>query len=286
MFGQGIVETSDNFGSQGSPPTHPELLDWLAVEFHRHSGWDMKRLLKLHRPVRNLSPILTAPAPNCWRAIPANQLLARGPARRLTAEMLRDQALAVSGLLVGKNRRAQRQALSARRPVGRGDGQAAIRPRPRRRPASPQPVHLLEADHPPADDVTFDAADRSVCTVRRQTTSTPLQALVLLNDPQMTEAARFVSQRMLREGGVTTDARAAWAFQNVTSRAPSRVETQVLAKLFAEQHELFAADPDAAKKLLSVGDLHNDPALDATDLAAGTVLALAILNHDEAAMRR
>jgi len=132
----------------------------------------------------------------------------------------------------------------------------------------------------------FDAADRSVCTVRRQSTSTPLQALALLYDVQVVEAARFVGQRMLREGGDTVDARVAWAFGLVTGRAPTERETTVLRQMYNEQRELFAAEPEGARKLLAVGESRSDALLDPVDLAAGTVLAQAILNHDEAVMRR
>ena len=139
---------------------------------------------------------------------------------------------------------------------------------------------------PPPAMTTFDAADRSVCTVKRQSTSTPLQALVLLNDVQIVEAARFVGQRMLKEGGATAEERVAWTFRLVTGRTPSDKERTVLAKLFAEQKALFATDPAAAKKLLSVGEKLADATLPAADLAAGTVLANVLFNHDEAVMRR
>jgi hypothetical protein len=139
---------------------------------------------------------------------------------------------------------------------------------------------------PPPAMTVFDAADRSVCTVRRQSTSTPLQALALLNDVQVVEAARFVAQRMLREGGETVEARVAWAFALVTGRRPSDRETAVLKQMYNEQREVFAAEPDGAKKLLAMGESRSDASLDPVDLAAGTVVAQAILNHDEAVMRR
>jgi hypothetical protein len=284
MFGRGIVETSDNFGSQGAPPSNPELLDWLACEFQA-SGWDMKSLLRLiatsatYQQSSHVSPELLARDPD-------NQLLARGPSRRLTAEMLRDEALFDSGLLVEK--------------LGG----------PSVKPYQPEGVWEVAMGHPTYDQghgadlhrrslytfwkrtvpppsmMTFDAADRSNCTVRRQSTSTPLQALVLLNDVQITEAARLISQRMLTEGGAALDARLAWMFRLVTDREPSAHELKILRQLFDEQHEIFAADPDSATKLLKVGEAKNDPKLDPVDLAAGAVLAEAILNSDDAVMRR
>ena len=134
--------------------------------------------------------------------------------------------------------------------------------------------------------ITFDAAERNVCIVRRQSTSTPLQALALLNDPQIVEAARFLGQRMLKEGGATPKEQVAWVFRMTTGRMATEREIDVLARLLAEQMELFKSDPKAAAKLLAVGEARNDPKLNALDVAASTVLALTVLNHDEAVMRR
>jgi hypothetical protein len=138
---------------------------------------------------------------------------------------------------------------------------------------------------PPAMSV-FDAADKNICTVRRQSTSTPLQSLTLLNDPQIVEAARFIAQRMLKEGGDALDGRLAWTFRLITGRTPSGEELKILCRLYNEQHEYFAADPSAIAKLLAVGEKHNEEKLDRTDLAAGTVLAIALFNHDAAVMNR
>ena len=139
---------------------------------------------------------------------------------------------------------------------------------------------------PPPSMIVFDAAERNVCLAKRQSTSTPLQALSVLNDVQMTEAARFISQRMLQEGGSTLESRITWTFRLVTSRHPSKEEINVLEQLFNEQRELFAGEQQAASKLLADGETSNSPALSQVDLAAGTVLAEALLNHDEAIMRR
>jgi hypothetical protein len=139
---------------------------------------------------------------------------------------------------------------------------------------------------PPPAMTTFDAATKNICTVRRQSTSTPLQALVLLNDPQITEAARIVAQRMLTEGGSTVDDRVAWAFRLIVGRKANERELKILKQLYNEQHDLFAADSAAAKKLLAVGEKKNDEKLDPVDLAAGASLSLALFNHDGAIMRR
>ena len=284
MFGKGIVETSDNFGSQGSPPTHPELLDWLACEF-RDSGWDLKKLLKTivmsatYRQSSKAGPELLA-------RDPSNQLLARGPAQRLSAEMLRDEALADSGLLVEK---LGGPSVKPYQPDGVWD---VAMGHPVYDQGHGDDLHrrslytFWKRSVPPPVMLTFDASDRNYCVVRRQSTSTPLQALALLNDTQIVEAARHISQRMLHEGGDTLDHRIAWAWRLITSRGPSDKELSLLKGLFDEQREIFAKDPKAAEELLGVGEARSDESLNKIDLAAGTVLAQAILNHDAAVMRR
>jgi mono/diheme cytochrome c family protein len=284
MFGTGIVETSDNFGRQGAQPSHPELLDWLACEFVE-SGWDLKRMLRLLATSATYRQSSRA-GPDLLARDPANRLLARGPARRLTAEMLRDQALATSGLL------AERPGGPSVRPYQPEGNWDVAMGRPRYDQSHGADLHrrslytFWKRTVPPPAMIAFDAAERNVCTVRRQSTSTPLQALTLLNDPQIVEAARHLSQRMLREGGDGDAARVSWMFRQVTGRRPRAEEVPVLVALLAEQRQLFAADRDAAGALLAVGEAKNDPALDPVELAAGAVLAEAILNHDEAVLRR
>ncbi len=285
MFGRGIVETSDNFGTQGAQPTHPELLDWLACEFAGPMHWDMKRLLKTIALSTTYQQSSLASADLLARD-PANALLARGPSRRLTAEMLRDQALFDSGLLVEK--------------LG-GPSVKPYQPDGLWNVAMGNPVYDTDKGEglyrrsvytfwkrsiPPPAMMAFDAADKNVCTVKRQSTSTPLQALTLLNDTQIVEAARFVAQRMLTEGGSTLDERLGWAFHLISGRAANDRELKVLRQLYTEQRDLFAADADAEKKLLAVGAKQNDGKLDRADLAAGTVLSIALFNHDTAIMRR
>jgi hypothetical protein len=284
LFGRGIVETVDNFGSRGAVPSHPELLDWLAADFIR-SGWNYKSLLKkialsaTYRQSSKASAELLARDPE-------NNLLARGPARRLTAEMLRDQALADSGLLAEK---IGGSSVKPYQPAGLWE---IAMGNPKYEQGHGDDLHrrslytFWKRTVPPPNMVTFDAAERNVCLAKRQSTSTPLQALSLLNDVQMIEAARFISERMLQEGGSTLESRITWAFRLVTSRRPSKDEIEVLEELFNEQRELFAGDQQAASKLLAEGETSNSPALSQVDLAAGTVLAEALLNHDEAIMRR
>jgi hypothetical protein len=284
MFGKGIVETADNFGTRGAVPTNPELLDWLANDF-MNGGWNYKALLKEIAMSATYQQSSKASADLLARD-PQNDLLARGPAQRLTAEMLRDQALAEGGLLLEK---LGGPSVKPYQPpglweIGMGN--------PKYEQSHGEDLHrrslytFWKRTVPPPSMVSFDAAQRNVCLVKRQSTSTPLQALCLLNDVQFTEAARHISERMLREGGNDEAQRLTWAFRLVTSRKPTQKELTVLEQLFREQHQLFSADQQAAAKLLAVGESANSPAFPAADLAAGTALAEALLNHDEAIMKR
>ncbi len=281
MFGKGLVETVENFGTTGAQPTNPELLDWLARDFIA-GGWDVKRLLKqmaMSAAYRQPNTRQPTQPPGDGSHLP---LLAR----RLTAEMLRDGALAAGGLLVGKIggppvRPYQPPGLweeiaMGKPSYGQGKGDDLHR----------RSLYTFwKRTVPPPAMMTFDAADRSYCTVRRQSTSTPLQALALLNDVQIVEAARFVGQRMLRSPGGLRE-KIETAFRLVTSRHPSAAELDVLTRLYDEQHALFAAEPSSAQKLVVFGEAKTEPALNPVDVAAATTLALALLNHDEAVMRR
>ena len=291
FFGRGLVETSDNFGLQGAAPTHRELLDWLAVSFVRGNEsvglrpWnlqDLQRLIVTSDTYQQASHV----RPRDWEADPDNRTLARGPARRLSAEMLRDQALFVSGLLVDKvggpsvkpyhpDGLWQMTMGGGQYQVGKGDDLY-------RRSL----YTYWKRTVPPPSMMTLDAADRSYCVVRRQSTSTPLQALVLLNDPQMVEASRHVAGRMLREAGVGTERQVRFAFALVTGRRPSRDEVAVMARLMDEQEAQFQRDLPAAERLLKVGDKPVPGEHPPARLAAATVLAQLLLNHDEAVMRR
>ncbi len=285
MFGRGLVETSDNFGAQGTPPTHPALLDWLARDFIEH-GWDVKRTLReiaLSATYRQSS----RGSPEALAHDPQNLLLARGPAHRLSAEMLRDQALADSGLLAEK---LGGPSVKPYQPPGLWEEIAMGKPH--YEPGHGDDLHrrslytFWKRTVPPPAMVIFDAAERNVCTVRRQSTNTPLQALALLNDVQLVEAARFIGQRMLREGGATPDAQLAWAFRLVTGRHGSERELAIVRELHDEQLAYFRADPAAAEKLDAVGETPGDATLPAIDRAAATVVAQALLNFDEAVMSR
>jgi hypothetical protein len=285
FFGRGIVATSENFGVQGAVPTHPELLDWLARDFV-DSHWDVKALCKkivLSATYRQRS---TAPQKEREQD-PENILLARGPSRRLSAEMLRDAALADSGLLV---RKIGGPPVKPYQPPGLWKGQNNFLPE--YVPDKGDGLYrrsfytFWRRTSPPPNMLAFDAPGREVCAVRRQSTSTPLQPLVMLNDPQFVEAARGLGERMLREGGTTLDGRLVFAFRLAATRNPTDAEIELLRGLYQRQLELFRNDPVAAKKLLSVGDYRAPEGMVPAELAAAAITANVILNLDAALMIR
>ena len=282
MLGRGLVESVDNFGTQGAPPTHLELLDWLARDFIR-SGWDTKRLFKQIA----MSAMYQRESAQTAAQDPDNLLLSRGPARRLTAEMLRDGALFAAGLLAEK---VGGPSVRPYQPPGLWEEIAMGKPSYNQSKGDDLFRRSLytfwKRTVPPPTMMTFDAADRSYCSVKRQSTGTPLQALALLNDVQFVEAARFIGQRALLEGGNAIESRIAYAFRLVTSRAASPQELAVLKTLHAEQFAIFAADIDAAKRLIEVGDKRSVADISPSELAAFTVLAKALINSDESMMRR
>jgi len=287
-FGLGIVKTPQDFGSQGDPPVNQELLDWLATEFIR-SGWDVKamqRLIVTSAAYRQDS----AATPEMIANDPENRYLARGPRFRLPAEMIRDNALAVSGLLkerVGGPSVSPYQPPGLWEDVSFGDGFTA---------QSYIPSHgddlyrrsmytvWKRTSSPPAL-VTFDAPDREKCTARRLLTNTPLQALVLLNDTTYVEASRALAARVVREAGQgaanSVDSRIRYAFELVTSRPPEDRELSVLRKLEEHESETYKRHPDLAKKLLAVGESPLPAGTDPAELAAWTTVASALLNLDE-----
>jgi hypothetical protein len=284
LFGQGLVKTSDNFGMQGEFPSHPELLDWLAREFV-DSGWNVKALLKrivLSSTYRQDS----AAPPELISRDPENRLLARGPRFRLPAEIIRDQALVISGLL--KNRLGG-PGVFPYQPADLYKGIVVAASYPGTRWTESQGDDLYRRSlytfwkrtvpHPTM--TVFDAPDREFCVVRRSTTNTPLQALTLLNEPIFVEAARKLAERSLHEGGGTPDARLAFAFRLATGRAPDSEEMRILRQKLDEMLAAYKADEGAARKLVTVGASHSDPAIPVGELAAYTAVANMILNLDE-----
>jgi len=283
-FGTGIVKTAEDFGSQGEPPSHPELLDWLAAEFVR-SGWDIKAMQRLIVTSATYRQSSIASRELIERD-PENRLLARGPRFRLPAEMVRDNALAISGLLDDKIGGPsaypyQPKGLWEEMAFGEGySGQSYS-------PASGSDLYrrgmytVWKRTVPPPSLTLFDAPDREKCTARRAVTNTPLQALALLNDPTYVEASRALAERVLRNGGKSDQARIDFAFKLATARTPDAQERTVLLDSLKEFRSSYARDGANASKLLSVGDAKADSSLPPRELAAWTTVASMILNLDE-----
>ncbi len=283
-FGAGIVRSSGNFGSQGEPPTHPELLDWLATEFVR-IGWDVKAIQRLtvtSATYRQASEVTAA----LLERDPENRLLARGPRFRLPAEMVRDNALAISGLLideVGGPSVYPYQPKSLWRELAYGfqfSGQEYD-------PGRGKDLHrrslytVWKRTVPPPSLATFDAPDREECISRRSRTNTPLQALVLMNDPTYVEAARALAERMILEAGREPAGRVRHAYRLAVAREPSAEELDVLLNLAERQQEGYRGDKPAARALLDVGESEPDPTIPVAELAAWTTVAGTVLSLRE-----
>ena len=283
-FGIGLVKTSEDFGSQGEPPSHPELLDWLAVQF-REDGWDVKQMMK--RIVMSATYRQSAASTRELRLRdPENRLLSRGPRFRLDAEMLRDQALAVSGLL---NTQLGGPAVKPPQPDGLWfavgySGSNTVRVKADAGPENVQRRTLYTVLNRTAvapQMSIIDAPSRESCSVRRERTNTPLQALLLLNDPQYFECARGLAERVLREGGDSVESRVNMMFRLCASRFPRTSESTEIVKALADMRTNFTERPEAAKRLVSVGTMPPDESLDVVELASWTVIANLILNLDE-----
>ena len=282
LFGQGLVRTSEDFGLQGSLPTHPELLDWLAVEFVE-SGWDVKALVKrivMSDAYRRQSN----PTAELLENDPENTWLARGPAMRLPAEMIRDAALSASGLLVEK---LGGPPVKPYQPAGlwkEKSGQTYTREKgegSRRRSL----YTYWKRTSPPPSMMTFDASNREVCVVKRQVTMTPMQVLVLLNDPQYVEAARAMAANAI-ENDTSSENRIRKLFRALITRVPSERELQVLTSLYDDQLNYFNENAEAATLLLKVGDHRAVAGIAEAELAALSVVAEGLMSYDETVMKR
>lgn len=286
MFGKGIVSTSEDFGSQGALPTHPELLDWLAVNF-MESGWDIKGMLRkiaLSATYRQSARI----RPQKLKRDPENQLLARGPNQRLSAEMIRDNALAVSGLLVDS---VGGKWVKPYQPAGIWKELANQIGENKYRASGGSGLHrrslytYWKRTIPPPTMLTFDASERAVCIVKRQSTSTPLQSLVLLNDPQYVEASRELATRMIQAGSGDIRKGIEFGFRMVTSRLPGEDEVNILIQLLEEELHSFGDDPQRVAQFLEIGTVQPGLEIRPSDLAAWTLVANTLLNLDEAKMK-
>jgi hypothetical protein len=281
LFGNGLVKTVEDFGVQGEWPSHPELLDWLATEFV-NSGWNVKAMLRLMVTSAAYRQASTA-TPELVQRDPENRLLARGPRFRLSAEMIRDQALFDAGLLVEK--------------IG-GPSVKPYQPAGLWKETSMQDMDYVQSHGPdlyrrslytfwkrtiaPPMMINFDAAGRETCVVRETRTNTPLQALDLMNDVTFVEAARMLGQRMIREGGSDAAARLRYGFRIVTARAPLSDEQRVLEDSLRYQLDYFASNPGAANKMITQGETPADSAIEARQLAAYAAVGSLLLNLDEA----
>lgn len=281
LFGAGLVRTPEDFGSQGLPPTHPDLLDHLAVQFIE-SGWDVKAMLKrivMSKAYRRSSG---HPDASVIERDPANQYLARFPSYRLPAEMLRDNALFVSGRMVttlGGPPAKPYEVEASYKPVDRdrGDGLYRRSLYTYWKRTAPAPVMM-----------TLDASNREVCRVSRERTASPLQAFVMLNGPQYVEASRGLAERLIESHGTETDCDAAIveAFRTMTSRRPSDDETKLLVELYRQQRDYFVADASRAEKFLAIGEAKPDGSLSPPSLAAMTVVVGTLMNYDGSMVKR
>lgn len=279
-FGRGIVKTTEDFGNQGSLPSHPELLDWLALNFIE-SGWDLKALQKLivmsstYRQSSNTPAVLLAKDPE-------NVLLARGPTVRLTSEMMRDNALAASGLL---NRQIGGESVRSYQPDGLWKMNNNTYVQDKGDKLYRRSLYTLWKRTVPNPTLsTFDQPSRSECTVRRQKTNTPLQALVLLNDPTFLETAKVIGETITKEGA--TKESIAKAYRQLTGRTSSQEELDKLMALQQSEYENFQSDNNKRSGWESAGEYKIDPMLDANLVAANAIVASVIINSDASITKR
>ncbi len=282
VFGVGLVKTSEDFGVMGDSPSHADLLDWLAVEFVE-SGWDVNHMLKLMTTSATYqqSGVVT---PEKLAADPENRLISRGPRLRLDAEVLRDQALVVSGLL---RRQVGGPSVRPYQPAGLwnvvaipGSNTSKFKQDSGDSLYRRSLYTFWKRTSPPPSMAAFNAPTREQCTVRRERTNTPLQALVLMNDPQYVEAARAFAERALRQHE-QAEQRVSWMLTTALVRPPAKADVDTLAEAAAEFQEIFERDTEGAGKLVKTGDSAPDPTLELTELAAWTLVANAIMNRDD-----
>jgi len=284
FYGHGLARSVDDLGSQGSLPTHPELLDWLAAEF-MESGWDIKHMVTLMLTSQTYQQS-SQPSEQLRKEDPYNRYFARQSRWRLEAEMIRDNALAVSGLLVEKVGGVSvkpyqpagywAQLNFPKRTYQHDTGESQYR---RGLYTHWQRTFL----HPSM--LAFDASPREECTAKRERSNTPLQSLVLLNDPTYVEAARVLAARLLQETDGSFAERLDWVMQQVLNRTPNAEESDLLSQLYTASLERYGKSPDEAAKLLTTGLAPVPDQLDKTELAAWTAVTRAILNLHETITR-
>ena len=282
LFGTGIVETTEDFGTRSEFPSHPELLDWLATEMLRQK-WDLKAMWKelvMSRTYRQSSDV----DPRVAKEDPKNRLLTHGPRFRLPAEVIRDQAMQAGGLLAEK---IGGPSVRPYQPQGIWDDVSVYGNLHNYKHDTGENLRrrslytIWKRTAAPPEMTLFDVPGRETCRVRRARTDTPLQALVLLNDVTYMEAARALATKMLEHGGSSAATRLAYGYETLLAREPSKQEVAILSAGIAKREERFDANPKAAQELVAIGDMPNDPKLDQRTLAAYTIAASTMLNLDE-----
>lgn len=288
LFGNGLVATSNDFGNQGALPSHPDLLDFLALRY-QETGWDTKAMLKymMMSASYQQSSVVTE---DLLELDPENRYLARAPKLRLPAEMIRDHALDIADLLVdkigGPSVKPYQPAGLWAETTGGGGGSTSKYVEDEDEGLYRRSLYTFwKRTVPPPSMMTFDAASRDICTVKRQNTSTPLQALVMLNDPQIIEAARMLAYRSIKEIEDNVGKRIEYMFLLATSRIPEAEELKMLEGYFKEEKERFDESPTLAMDYLSVGNFQMERMIDDTSLAAYALVASAIMNLDETISR-
>jgi len=287
IFGTGLVKTSFDFGSQGEPPSHPELLDWLSIGY-REGGWNTKRLVRLLVTSATFRQEARA-TPESLQRDPENRLYARGPRFRLDAEQVRDNALYVSGLInltMGGRGDKSYQPPNIWEPVGYSDSNTRFYLQDHGAALYRRSIYaFLKRTAPPPFMSNFDAPNREQFCARRERSNTPLQALQLMNDTQHFEAARAFGERILIEGGRTTDERITFAYRTVLSRSPAPEELAIVKQALERYIARYRADAEAARRVVAAGESKPRADLAAADLAAYTLLANLVLNLDETVTR-
>jgi Protein of unknown function (DUF1553)/Protein of unknown function (DUF1549)/Planctomycete cytochrome C/Concanavalin A-like lectin/glucanases superfamily len=286
FFGKGLAPNIDDFGNQGAMPTHLELLDYLSIKFVE-SGWDVKKLIKMI-VMSNTYKQTSSIDQNEKEKDPANEFYTRGTSYRLSHEQIRDKVLTASGLL---NEKIGGKSVFPYQPDGIWE---ALTTR--------NLVHYTQSHHdslyrrglytfwkrssPPPSAVTFDASERYNCIIKKQKTSTPLQSLVLMNDPQYMEAARVMGERMMHEAGADVEKRITLAFKALASRNPSKSELEILRKMYNDELNFYKNKKAEAEKIINVGEYQHDKTLETSELAACTMVATTLINYDETVMKR